>query len=212
MIHHYDKYDEGVIFSTAYHETHYDQDRFDGDDINQTASNFGIVSSKFRKFIVVARFASHVIALPIYTHGGRGLSRKANKDEYVSVRDDDDRNYAAPAESKHEALWAYTNNAFKHSKCYWMGDETSVRFTTPHPHQMSSKATISGRLDEDSLEKLQDLYRESLFGLPKRPVAQPRLAVPALSQGTGDWNTVSSRTGSRVGQTRPTADRYRPSR
>jgi len=214
MLHHYDEYDEGVIFSTAYHEAHYDQDRIDLNDPNQTASNFGIICSKFRKFIVVARFAKHVTALPIYTYGGRGLSRKKDKDEYVSVRDDDDApDRAAAAESKHGLLWAYTDHAFKHSKWHRMGNETSVRFTTPYPHQMSSKATISGRLDEDSLERLQNLYKESIFGLPKKSMAPPRPVVPSASLGTGDWNTVSSRAGSRVGQTRPAASGiYNPRR
>jgi hypothetical protein len=84
-------------------------------------TRLGIVHSKFRKFAVIARFATHVLALyvkplsifrllilyrPVYTHGGRGLANKVHKNEFVSIRDVDSRQQAAMAETIHDIVWA----------------------------------------------------------------------------------------------------------
>jgi hypothetical protein len=39
------------------------------------------VYSKFRKVIIVHRYPLHYVTVPIFTHGGRVLSLKENKDE-----------------------------------------------------------------------------------------------------------------------------------
>ncbi len=52
-----------------------------------TESKFGIICSKYRKMIIIATYQDHYLALPIYTHNGRGLTFKSKPDEYVSVQD-----------------------------------------------------------------------------------------------------------------------------
>jgi hypothetical protein len=52
----------GVIFSTATHQRDFARE-LDPRNANQSMTRLGIVYSKFRKFIVVARFATHVLAL-----------------------------------------------------------------------------------------------------------------------------------------------------
>lgn len=52
-----------------------------------TETKYGLVTSKWRKLIVIATHQDHFNAIPLYTHNGRGLSRKSNPDEYISIRD-----------------------------------------------------------------------------------------------------------------------------
>lgn len=90
----------GTVFSAATDQRDFFQELEPGN-IDQSMSRLGIVHSKYRKCVVIARFATHVIALPIYTHGGQGLANKWHKDDFVSVRDVDLRIPPAGAESIH---------------------------------------------------------------------------------------------------------------
>ena len=56
-------------------------------DFSITPSHYGYIHTKLRKFIIVALFAQHYVALPMYTHNGDGLDKKPDKNEFVSVRD-----------------------------------------------------------------------------------------------------------------------------
>lgn len=53
----------------------------------RTDSRFGTIYTKYRKMIVVALYQDHYVAVPLYTHNGRGLAKKPKPDEFVSVRD-----------------------------------------------------------------------------------------------------------------------------
>ncbi|MCJ1463786.1 hypothetical protein MMC07_002395 [Pseudocyphellaria aurata] len=53
----------------------------------KTDSVYGRICTKARKMIVMATFEDNYIAVPIYTHNGRGLEGKAKPQEFVSVRD-----------------------------------------------------------------------------------------------------------------------------
>jgi len=52
-------------------------------------SHYGAVFSKMRVMIIIARFQSHYLAVPLYTHNGVGLLRKTadERKEYVSIKD-----------------------------------------------------------------------------------------------------------------------------
>ena len=52
-----------------------------------TPSHYGYIHTKLRKFVVVALFAQHYLAIPMYTHNGDGLGKKRNPNEFVSVMD-----------------------------------------------------------------------------------------------------------------------------
>jgi hypothetical protein len=56
------EFEVGVIFSTATHQRDF-ATALDPNNTNQSMTNFGIVHSKYRKFVVIARFATHVLAL-----------------------------------------------------------------------------------------------------------------------------------------------------
>jgi hypothetical protein len=85
-IHTAEEYKEGVIFSTPVHETKYNQNIQVAMSKVESKTNLGWVSSKFRKYTVVKRFAKHVVALPVYTHDGRGLRYTTNKEQHISIR------------------------------------------------------------------------------------------------------------------------------
>jgi hypothetical protein len=71
----------------------------------ESKTNLGWVSSKFRKCIVVQRFAKHVVALPVYTHDGSGLRYMTNKEQHISICQVGKEKPAA-AETVHGTLWA----------------------------------------------------------------------------------------------------------
>ncbi|KAL9024972.1 MAG: hypothetical protein Q9196_006119 [Gyalolechia fulgens] len=52
-----------------------------------TPSRFGTIFTKYRKMIVVACHQDNYVAIPLYTHNGRGLVNKVRPEEFVSVRD-----------------------------------------------------------------------------------------------------------------------------
>ncbi|KAL9611127.1 MAG: hypothetical protein Q9167_004207 [Letrouitia subvulpina] len=52
-----------------------------------TESRFGTIFTKYRKMIVVALHQDNYVAIPLYTHNGKGLQNKARPDEFVSIKD-----------------------------------------------------------------------------------------------------------------------------
>ncbi|KAL8738459.1 MAG: hypothetical protein Q9190_008005 [Brigantiaea leucoxantha] len=52
-----------------------------------TESRFGPIFTKYRKMIVVAMHEDNYVAVPLYTHNGKGLKHKTAPDEFVSIRD-----------------------------------------------------------------------------------------------------------------------------
>ncbi|KAL8782998.1 MAG: hypothetical protein Q9213_004955 [Squamulea squamosa] len=53
----------------------------------RTESRMGTIFTKQRKMIVVALHTDHYVAIPLYTHNGRGLANKRTPEEFVSVKD-----------------------------------------------------------------------------------------------------------------------------
>ena len=84
-------YKPGMIIRAALHEQDYNggnrrseitqADRF------RSETKFGTIFTKYRKMIVVEKYEDHYIALPLYTHNGKGLEWKARPEEFVSIRD-----------------------------------------------------------------------------------------------------------------------------
>lgn len=50
-----------------------------------TFSRYGPIHSEWRYMIVVALFCDHYLAIPCYTHGGRGADDRMNAQEYLPV-------------------------------------------------------------------------------------------------------------------------------
>lgn len=96
----------GMIINSAVHEEDYkhssvpDADKMSGisSNIQTTAtgesrilieditfSRYGPIHSKWRYMIVVALLWDHYLAVPCYTHGGRGIEHRSNAAEYLPV-------------------------------------------------------------------------------------------------------------------------------
>ncbi|KAH7323566.1 hypothetical protein BKA65DRAFT_481376 [Rhexocercosporidium sp. MPI-PUGE-AT-0058] len=180
VFHHKEEFEPGAVFSAVTHEHHYRQDRVDHSNANQTETNFGITNSKFRKFVVLSRFEHHVIALPILTHEGRGLTTKRHKHEYVSVRDRMAQVSAASGESSHGVLWAETYPNFQYASAWHrMSDTCCLHITRPYSHNMAHKCTISGRLEDESFVRLQKLFRDAVLKAAAGKISQSLPRAPA---------------------------------
>lgn len=124
-----------------------------------------MVQSKFRKFIVISKFGSHVVALPVYTNQHHGLTKTEYKNEWIAIREASMKATAKGAENDHPVLWANLLDGFeRESKWNRMGDDTNIHFTSPYSHKMTHKCTISGKLEPDSMDVLRTLFREAIFG------------------------------------------------
>jgi hypothetical protein len=85
---------EGTIFSAVFHEQDFNQSGVIQNNF-QTVTALGTIYSKLRKYVVVAAFDDHCIAVPIGTSEGRGLQNKTLKEQYISIREYDHRTSAA---------------------------------------------------------------------------------------------------------------------
>ncbi|KAL8797794.1 MAG: hypothetical protein Q9195_000146 [Heterodermia aff. obscurata] len=118
-----------------------------------TPSEFGLIHTKYRKMIVVACFARHYIAVPLFTHNGRGLVNKKTN-EYVSIRDHRNKSRSFRALSQYKPLTT------EH-----MNDETNIldvlttaHITYPHSKHYSCKVVHEGHLDTGSINHLVALF------------------------------------------------------
>jgi hypothetical protein len=70
---------------------HHVHDYMTADDVDgpaRTLTRPGFwVFTKLRRFLVIELHSRHCIAIPIFSHGGNGLQRQINKEEYVGIRD-----------------------------------------------------------------------------------------------------------------------------
>lgn len=163
MIHPRDAYKLGAIFSAPLHSQVSDMSNIHGGHnsglsyVVQTKNNCGPVYSKFRKFICVKRFHHHVCAVPIYTHGGKGLEGKheEQKSEFVSLREINAAKTKSP-ESKYDLLWAMP------AKGRTMEPRETVWFTFQHTLMYTNAATYEGQLSGPSLLKLLSLIEEEM--------------------------------------------------
>jgi hypothetical protein len=156
----------GTIFSTPSHEQHWNQVQASTTDSNISLTRYGKIVSKLRKYIVISRFGNKVIALPVFTHGGKGLQYKqAVKNQYVSIRDESLKQEAAAAESDHGLLWAITYPQFEcRAPFHKMNDYCCVELIAPTTIKTDLPCTIHGILQPKSLEKLQNLHRDAMQG------------------------------------------------
>ncbi|KAE8453607.1 hypothetical protein EG329_009118 [Mollisiaceae sp. DMI_Dod_QoI] len=146
-----EEYEDGVVFSTVTHEAHYNQNPNAPGNLNRSETNFGFTNSKFRKFVVVSCFDTHV--------------NKPNKDANVSIREADFRAVAAPAESPHGLLWSHTYPSFKReTEWHRMGNTCNILITAPYTHRLDQKCTISANRQQSRYRVAQELaeYEDQL--------------------------------------------------
>lgn len=119
-----------------------------------SATRMETIYSQVRHMIVVAIFATHYLAIPLYTHGGRGLDYKEDKDEYISVHDT--RSGKRPQQlSMHEPLKTGDMNPEMRE----LDPLSTAYFTYPISRKYCLHAYHEGDLEAESTMQLVDLYR-----------------------------------------------------
>ena len=90
----------GLIIRGPLHEQDYQgtssQSNYTVADNNRTESRFGPIHTKIRKMIVVECYQDHYIAVPLFTHGGRGLTKKQAPHEFIRLVNSSDSRSMSP--------------------------------------------------------------------------------------------------------------------
>ncbi|KAL9014854.1 MAG: hypothetical protein Q9180_008917, partial [Flavoplaca navasiana] len=119
----------------------------------RTESRMGTIFTKQRKMIVVALHTDHYVAIPLYTHNGRGLVNKRQPEEFVSVKDHRYKE-AFVKLSKHDPLVTEMVrdgiDLFDTKSTAHLAYPVSRRYTLPVVHE--------GHLRSSSLRILVTLY------------------------------------------------------
>ncbi|KFX88149.1 hypothetical protein V490_07796 [Pseudogymnoascus sp. VKM F-3557] len=112
---------------------------------------------KTRRVIIISRSVSHYVALPIYSHGGRGVDSKPEvKDEYISIRD----RISSGGNLAHSAQGGclYTTTKSTDDEWRYMGEQSNVWFTHPMSLGYGDKIHFVAKLESESLSHLCELY------------------------------------------------------
>ena len=149
----------GMIIRAPLHEQASDggPDSDDTSDLDDHISDtkFGKIYTKYRKMIVLALFHSHYLAVPLYSHNGKGLENKACPDEYVSVKDHRRMGTFTPL-SKHSAL----KTEHIDDKVELFHEKSTAHFTYLQTRSYHLPVVSEGRLETRSLKSLAELSRK----------------------------------------------------
>lgn len=111
----------------------------------------GAIHTKYRKFIVVALFDDHYMAVPIYSYNGDGIVRK-HADEYISVQDH--RTELVTPQSRHGVL--YTAELEEHVDHYKPMSAAHFAFAVPRKYRLP--VVYEGNLAAESTKHLLGLF------------------------------------------------------
>ncbi|KAG4421108.1 hypothetical protein IFR04_005751 [Cadophora malorum] len=166
----------GLIISVASHEEVY-QDPKNKLKLQptreQTLTHLGWVYSKARKIVVMSRFAQHLVGLPIFSHGGKGLEKK-ERSEFVGIRD---IQYfkRTPTDSFHPHLLSHRLPPFTRvAKNHWsvINSDSYVQFTRPLSFAYNTRCTIEGHLRDQDLHSLINLANSKRPSFSANPAAR----------------------------------------
>ena len=115
------------------------------------------IYTEIRFMIVVALFHDHYLAIPLYTHGGTGLTRKENKWEYASIQ-----GHRGP-KSLHEAQILLHTEYLK-SDCKYILPNSVAHIAYPVSRKYTLPVAPQGYLRQDSKVTLVELFRAYMSG------------------------------------------------
>lgn len=124
----------------------------DGDKF-RTNSVHGPIYTKTRKMIVLATFKDNYIAIPLYTHNGRGLQGKLNPEEFVSVQDHRATGPFTPLSMHRPLVTEHLNPGID-----LFHEKTAVHITYPVSRKYSLPVVQEGRLNNESVRILATLF------------------------------------------------------
>ena len=122
------------------------------------------IYSKNRKMIVVACYARHYIALPLFTHNGRGLENK-REEEYISVRDHRDRSPGFKELSMHGSL----TTEYIHQGIRFFDRKSTAHITYPLSRKYDLAIIHEGNLEPAAIAHLVNLFNQYAPALPMAP-------------------------------------------
>ena len=122
-------------------------------------TKWGALCGKMRPMIIVTCYDDHFIAVPMYTHDGKGLSNILSTEEHVSIKDPRSKGDFV-ALSKHEPL---SITAF-HPGSYFEKAEVVLNSTCNIARPVSRSYGLphfkEGRIDDASLKRLMRLFMQ----------------------------------------------------
>lgn len=129
----------------------------------RTDSVPGPIYTKTRKMIVLATFHDNYIAVPLYTHNGRGLEGKVKPEEFVSVRDHRAPGSFAPLSVHEELVTEHSDGGIEpfHVK-------TVVHITYPVSRKYTLPVVQEGRLNKESVKHLASLFSSYILSFLER--------------------------------------------
>ncbi|KAL8870801.1 MAG: hypothetical protein Q9174_003236 [Haloplaca sp. 1 TL-2023] len=119
-----------------------------------TESRFGNIFTKVRKMIVVAMHQDNYVAVPLYTHNGRGLVNKAQPDEFVSVQDHRLRN----EECKRLSRWDPLVTGHIKEGIDLFDPKSTAHMAHPVSRRYALPIILEGELKSTSIRLLLQLY------------------------------------------------------
>ncbi|KAL8655547.1 MAG: hypothetical protein Q9226_003007 [Calogaya cf. arnoldii] len=122
-------------------------------DKHRTNSDYGTIYTKCRRMIVLALYQDHYIAIPIFTHDGKGLVHKAQPEEYVSIKNQGDKS-DPPALSKRGHI--ETEPLAGGVQAFHVKSTAHVTYALPRRYDLPVKP--EGKLTDRSLNRLLELY------------------------------------------------------
>lgn len=119
-----------------------------------TPSRFGPIFTKSRKMIVVACHQDNYVAIPLYTHNGRGLVNKTSPDEFVSVKDHRDQD----EEWKQLSRWKPLVTEYVREGIDPYEPKTTAHLAYPVSRNYRLPVVKEGYLRDSSARTIRDLY------------------------------------------------------
>ena len=153
-----DAFKPGVIFRAALHEEDFmgaaKESEITKTDSNRSETKYGPVYTKQRKMIVVAIHQDHYVAVPLYTHNGKGLSKKGKPDEYVSIRDHRTTGPFTKLSIHAPLVTEYMNSGIR-----LYDPRSSAHLAYPVSRKYTLPVIPEGCLDKISIKNLLRLYQ-----------------------------------------------------
>ncbi|KAM3065565.1 hypothetical protein ACMFMG_011552 [Clarireedia jacksonii] len=158
------QYKAGLVICAATHEPDYNLEAAEEHHRYRSNTVFGPVYSKERKYVLIQCYHDHAIALPIYTHGKKGLDSKPNflKEQYISIRDID-VSPVAIRESCHDPIFTERLEEFctpNVANFHIMHPKSSIHLVYPSCHKYSTPCIIEGEIRHQDLIRLIRLFAE----------------------------------------------------
>ena len=119
----------------------------------RSETKFGPIHTKIRKAIVIALYQDHYLAVPLFTHNGKGLLKKLKPDEFISVRDHRSKGEFQTL-SKHAALVTEQLNAGVDP----LHLKSTAHITYPIARKYDLPVVHEGHLKPSSTNKLIELF------------------------------------------------------